>query len=1693
MSPEVPSLSMVVYYQDMLRFYEYRITQTTDSRDLGAGSTVVPGWDKRIKHEIWKWDGTLTPKLLASVVRTATAADGNWDVNLLTVNVSTYPTEFHVYNSSSTATSLKVKFYQTDITGWTLFNGATAVVNVVTDPISPIQSGSYGFHSADCAIWVDTMTINDLGSSGGEFLTPPTSVIGTASEWFLMPNVYKTTTPGFISESLSAQVKVLTGTTETGPWTPFATHAVTTYAYQNFSATTNDWRNLCARIEVDDTDNIVADGIHVTSWRALSSITRSPTDGWKITEGWVSSNATDRTYAHLDSSQADPVLVQGVCSTQLMGLGSIAFDYRVTAMPTKLKIQYTASASPAYSSPTLNWVDVTNFTFAATSGWVNINLFLGVAPATNIYVRIINDLTYSNKGVIDLKNITIWNNPTNSPCDWTAYNMKITKTDTNKWWLDSDRSGYLNNGMTNNTIAGRPQDQFEPYIMAPRLTHGLGNLSFLARAFTTNYVPGATNTSISIFVTTDPWDKYKPDYGTNGWTKVYTFTNITNAFYRPFVYSHPILPNDIKAVKLVVQGVRPLVGTPQRVCIDEIIVTDSIYPSPTIENVKLLRKEAGYPVETLQPFEGEDIGIEAQLTNIPEDVQDVQMWVTYVTGTNTWGVFNAPVSNRVTKALNLVDATNCIYRTTGDFAVEGINAKDKYSVVQYIVWVEYDLNGYHQVFQTLSSYPMHSPQWYPKNLNETFSPKWTPYYIVAATNSPLWITPSVQNVAYTGGVFNVFVGALSNWVVSTSDSWITPVQEFGESATRVSYRVTSNANKSDRSGMLTFGCGNLIESIIVHQEPAPTDFSNALGIEDLEWSMGGDQLWFEQTNVFKSGSSALQSGIISHGQNSWVETTVLGPALLSFWWRTSSEAGNDILTLSVNSAPVKSLSGYTEWIQETVTLDSGTNLLRWTYSKDATGSGGLDCAWLDELAWQTTLKIKVFFDTQQGELESTNEVEYTWCSQYSYLPTPTRVGYTFNGWYTTADGSGNQITSTSIVSAPNHTLFARWMVDQNPISYTNTKGVYNSNPAFYTITNSLTFAPLSDVAGYAFVYWSPAGITLGTTGSVTATANWTVKTFNINYANIKGALNTNRTTYTTQDAFVFAPLADLPGYIFKNWSFAGVTNGMSGDLTVTASWTNKSFVVTLDPQGGNVTPTSIAVRYEAPYSGLPTPTFENALFSGWWTEPNGKGTNINIFAVVLVTSNHTLYAKWDINSVVGTTGLAWRTGDNDFWFPQNAITNDGLLAMQSGHITDNESSWIETTITGPCVLRFRWKVDSEDGCDQLSVRVAGEVKDAISGKDLPWKTKELVVPTGEQVIRWEYTKDSSDAVGLDCGWLDHVEIIHTSVFFDAQGGFVNPTNKFVIYGSAYGELPVASFANATMDGWWTLPNGKGSQVTSNTLVTTYDDFSLFAKWNINSVLGTSKWVWSTDGTDGAFWFPESAIHHTDQPLAMQAGAISHNSSTWIETSITNAGTLSFRWAISAELNKDVMICTTNGVPFKTLSSKTLNWTQESIAISNTPMTIRWTFSKDASINIGSNSAWLAAFTWVPDVSSTGFALWSSLHGLSGNLTNLFLMDYNSDNIANGFDYAFGTNLIPDSCLLNIRIISDKAVIEIPKQETGTLPYVDVRVKGSTNLYDWGLSLIPATNTIGMPPNKTWHQLPGESLNKAFFRLEAELK
>ena len=81
----------------------------------------------------------------------------------------------------------------------------------------------------------------------------------------------------------------------------------------------------------------------------------------------------------------------------------------------------------------------------------------------------------------------------------------------------------------------------------------------------------------------------------------------------------------------------------------------------------------------------------------------------------------------------------------------------------------------------------------------------------------------------------------------------------------------------------------------------------------------------------------------------------------------------------------------------------------------------------------------ISFDSNGGnEVGSTLSVTYD--GIYGDLPEPTRVGYTFDGWYTSKTGGTKVVRDTTVTESKNHTLYAHWIVNNYDVELTSDTG-----------------------------------------------------------------------------------------------------------------------------------------------------------------------------------------------------------------------------------------------------------------------------------------------------------------------------------------------------------------------------------------------------------------------------------------------------------------------------------------------------------------------------------------------------------------------------------------------------------------------------------------------------------------------------
>ena len=215
---------------------------------------------------------------------------------------------------------------------------------------------------------------------------------------------------------------------------------------------------------------------------------------------------------------------------------------------------------------------------------------------------------------------------------------------------------------------------------------------------------------------------------------------------------------------------------------------------------------------------------------------------------------------------------------------------------------------------------------------------------------------------------------------------------------------------------------------------------------------------------------------------------------------------------------------------------------------------------------------------------------------------------------------------------------------------------------------------------------------------------------------------------------------------------AGVETEIAVDYSrPTLNITANGGTVTVVPDKAEYTPGESVTLTANPDAGN--------LFAGWDGHAAGSQNPLTITmdSSKWITAN---FGKPLPGSAVEDGSMTWITGGDAFWSVQSGMSQTGGSAFQSGDIDDVEggqSTFVETSVTGPGTLTFWWKVSSEGGWDYLKFLVDGELEDEISG-DLDWEGVSVEIHgAGPHQLRWSYEKDGSISENLDTAWLDNVQ------------------------------------------------------------------------------------------------------------------------------------------------------------------------------------------------------------------------------------------------------------------------------------------------------------------------------------------------
>ncbi len=297
----------------------------------------------------------------------------------------------------------------------------------------------------------------------------------------------------------------------------------------------------------------------------------------------------------------------------------------------------------------------------------------------------------------------------------------------------------------------------------------------------------------------------------------------------------------------------------------------------------------------------------------------------------------------------------------------------------------------------------------------------------------------------------------------------------------------------------------------------------------------------------------------------------------------------------------------------------------------------------------TTLKYRVHFDaaTNGGDC-ATENIYVDPGTAVGSLPTATKYGYTFSGWFTAASG-GTKLEATTVINA-NADYYAQFTVNSHTLTWDlasgavgtagkigsttwpakNATGTQSRSVAYGTV---LTTIPVVTKAGYVFNRWDPVPTSSMPDNDVTYTALWNPAT-NTKYYVKHYQQNIDDDNYTlvetdeltgTTDATVTPDRKSYDGFLTPTPQ--QLTIGAAGTTELAYYYDRVVYTIywNASANGGACATASTDVRHGANIA-LPAATKAGHILEGWYTKAEG-GNKISEGATILQNYG-TLYAQF---------------------------------------------------------------------------------------------------------------------------------------------------------------------------------------------------------------------------------------------------------------------------------------------------------------------------------------------------------------------------------------------------------------------------------------------------------------------------------
>ena len=351
------------------------------------------------------------------------------------------------------------------------------------------------------------------------------------------------------------------------------------------------------------------------------------------------------------------------------------------------------------------------------------------------------------------------------------------------------------------------------------------------------------------------------------------------------------------------------------------------------------------------------------------------------------------------------------------------------------------------------------------------------------------------------------------------------------------------------------------------------------------------------------------------------------------------------------------------------------------YPIDAQYGGGYKLGWISTSNIPKTT-YTVSYNANGGSGAPGNQTKTHGVTLTLSSTKPTRSGYTFVGWATSASAtSASYMPGASYTNDANLTLYAVWKLNKYEISYNANGG--SGAPAAQSKTHGTNLTLSSTVPNKHYT------VTFNANGGSVDVANrqvactfkgWATSSTATSAAYQPGGTftaNANTTLYAVwQNASLGSyPMPVRSGYVFDGWYTAAsggsqVTNSttISGNMTIYAHWTIATYEVNYDANGGTGAPASQTKTHGQNLTlSSVVPTRTGYFFCGWGTEEAPDSVQYQPGGTYTVNSDIMLVAVWQqvaltkIEVATKPSKTAYYVGDtlNESGLTLKATYNDG--------------------------------------------------------------------------------------------------------------------------------------------------------------------------------------------------------------------------------------------------------------------------------------------------------------------------------------------------------------------------------------------------------------------------------------------------